>query len=356
MSGGRFILSMFGRFTHHHDSTGRLLRVTGLAAILFVLWSAPANAQEDRSSFGKGLALGLHHRDDSRTYARELREIAELGADSVCLLVSAHQADVTATRIALQNRAPSEERIVATIRRARDHGLEVLYMPIVLLETTRSDTEWRGSIEPADVDEWFDSYRAFIVRQAELAQEGGATSFSVGSELCSMEKYADRWRALIAAVRDAFDGPLLYSANWDHYRHIVWLDDLDLLGINAYHKMSEGGGRPSVEDMKARWAPILAEMKAWHERWGKPIVVTEVGYASQSGATDHPWDYTASETVDLQIQADAYRALFGSWNGKAWVSAIFIYDWWGEGGTNHTGYTARDKPAEAVLRAWFARD
>ena len=67
---------------------------------------------------------------------------------------------------------------------------------------------------------FFDNYRAFIRRYAELAQATGAYSFAVGAELSQLTgpDYRDQWLRVVDDARRHYRGPLVYAANWgeDH--------------------------------------------------------------------------------------------------------------------------------------------
>ena len=107
-------------------------------------------------------------------------------------------------------------------------------LPIVLLDQTNSSEDWRGVIHPTNWDAWWASYEQFVVSYAQLAQEAGVEMFSIGSELISTETMRERWLHVIAAVRKVYTGKVLYSANWDHYRQVVFWDALDAVGMTSY--------------------------------------------------------------------------------------------------------------------------
>lgn len=312
---------------------------------------------------GKGVVLGLYSKIEDYSYEAPVREIASLGADSVCFIVRGAMAGISSTEIDLGvGPVPSDDRVLKTIRQAQEAGLDVHLLPILVLRKTVGEGEWRGSIKPDSWDAWFESYRRFILHYARLAQEGGVSCFAVGSELCTSEKHEEHWRSIIREVRQVYKGSLLYSANWDHYQGVAFQDDLDYLGVTGYGKLHTEEEAASLEDahavesMKKRWLEIRGELVAWSRHWGKPIVLTEVGYASQKGITAHPWNYLASKKVDEKIQDQAYRALFEAWHDEPRLAGMFIFDWWGNGGPDDSGYTARGKLAEKRLRAWLRQE
>ena len=82
--------------------------------------------------------------------------------------------------------------------------------------------------------------------------------------------------------------------------------------------------------------------------------LTEVGYPSRDGAATRPWDYTAGGPIDLEEQRRCFAALIAAWDGRPELAGILVWNWWGEGGARDGDYTPRGKPAERLLRDWFA--
>src|SRR5690606_31839344 len=119
-------------------------------------------------------------------------------------------------------------------RQARASGLRVGVMPIVHL-LHREPHEWRGMLAPADgLDTWFARYSDEVRALATIAEREHVSRFVIGSELSSLEVYADRWRALALEIRARFSGTLTYSANWDRLDAVPFWDAVDEIGLTAY--------------------------------------------------------------------------------------------------------------------------
>ena len=84
--------------------------------LLLLVLFAPADLRAHelfREGLSKGFVLGLHAKSDDYTYEKELRQIAEMGARRILIVVSGYQDDVTSTEIALTNDGvPSRERVI----------------------------------------------------------------------------------------------------------------------------------------------------------------------------------------------------------------------------------------------------
>ncbi len=313
-----------------------------------------SGAEPDR--FAAGIALGLHFEEAGRSYEGYLWEVARTGADTVNLVFAWYQADIAATTIrARDGQSPTDADLVRTIRSAHALGLDVMLMPILRLDH-RGPGEWRGRLAPEDPDAWFAAYRTFILHYAAIAADEGVAWLSVGSELGSLEEREDAWRGLIDDVRATFSGQLTYSANWDRFERTPFWEALDAIGVSAYFELAESAEeRPDVAALEAAWAPAVAALGEVSASVGRPVLITEVGYVSQAAAAWHPWDYTQTGAVDLQVQRDLYRALAASFSDAEFLGGVFLWNWFGDGGSGDDGYTPRHKPAEQVIRAWYAR-
>ncbi len=354
--------------------TAKALWALGVAATaLMALWwsgqptptsppaaSAPAErlAQSDRVPW-RGLAIQVAsgHRP-LETYGPLLDEIAALGANTVLLSVAGHMEHATTQTIFIDARkAPAPEDFKALVRHARQVGLRTVVMPIVLLRNPRG-SEWRGVIEPPDWDDWWEQYTEFVLYFADIAREAPADALIVGSELVSTEKYTARWEKLIAAVRPRFwGGKLGYSANWDHFRPVEFWDQLDFIGMTSYFTLADHKN-PTVGDIVQKWEPIRKDILAWQRRIGKPILMTEVGWCSQEGAAMAPWNYYQNQKATpegLEEQRRLYEAFLNVWGDEPELLGVIWWEWDASpGGPEDFGYSPKAKPAEQVLRRWFA--
>ena len=309
----------------------------------------------DQGAFVRGVALGLFASDPGWDYGPMVEEIAARGATDVLVVVNAHQSDRFASDIASRpGQAPSSTTLARTLAQVRRAGMRAALMPVVRL-AERAPHEWRGVIAPADgLDVWFSAYRDFVLPLARIAAAEGAYRFVVGSELSSLEAHEGRWRALIGELRVAFPGKLTYSANWDHAAEVQFWDALDEVGLTAYFPVSEEAS-PSAAGMARAWRGPREEIAVLHARVGKPVLITEVGYASRPRAGARPWDDAGAAEPDLRVQQRLYRGFCDAF-AETRVSGFYVWNWFGFGGPRDAGFTPRGKPAATELAECFARE
>ena len=110
---------------------------------------------------------------------------------------------------------------------------------------------------------------------------------------------------------------------------------------------------PSVDELVEAWQPYVDRIEALHERTGKDVLFTELGYESQVGAAlEEP-----TGEVSQAAQATAYNAAFHAWSDAdfEWFQGIYWWDWSAEGLNSETedgSFRMAGKEAEGVLRYW----
>jgi hypothetical protein len=324
-------------------------------ALIAALWcaSAPAFAL-GKPPPERGVALGLFSSDPQYRYRMLLEEIRDLGATHVTIDWVWWQQDIAATEIRpVPGWSATQEQIVDALQTARELGLVATAFPIVrLIEVKPGD--WRGRIEPKDLERWWESYGKFISEAAEIAERTGAKRLSIGSEMLSREHERARWKALIDRVRmQAPDLELMYSANWDHFEPVTFWDLVDVVGLTAYWELTPDLDATEEELVRA-WKLITPKVIGFSQRLGRPIVFTEIGYPSLDGGAVWPWNETRKAPVDQEEQRRAYAAVVRAWSDVREVRGIYFWNWFGFGGPDDGDYTPRKKPAAAIVRDWYA--
>ena len=304
--------------------------------------------------FKAGIALGLFSRNVDYDYDELIQEIGEHGAGWVALFYNMYQRNGTSSSMGPLTRIRDQERIIRrSAEQAHRRGLKVLSFPVVLLRRPRED-EWRGNLAPRNVDRWFRNYGEHIVRLARLAEELKIEAFCVGSEFSSLELHGNRWRELIAQVRQVYSGEVIYSANWDHYQRMPFWNAVDAIGLSGYFELTRSTD-PSLEKLTEEWTRLRKTILAWRgrEQGSKPIVFTEIGYSNQDGTNMYPWDYAREAPPDPREQAMCYEAFIRAWHGQPGFGGAFFYNWFGFDSLTDTGYSPRGKPAAQLIKIWY---
>ena len=322
--------------------------------------SAPAPPEHTGAAVPwRGMSIQLRQGPGALdTYLPLVRDVAELGANTLLLSIAGYMEHARSQAIYVDAQCtPSRGDVLRIINEAHACGLRVVLMPIVLLKHPRG-SEWRGVIDPPRWDRWWQDYRDFVKHFADIATEAKVGAFIVGSELVSTEKHTQEWEVTVYTARAHYPrGMLGYSANWDHYKPVKFWHLLDFVGMTSYYTLADDPN-PTVAQIVDHWRPIHKEITDWLHATGKPLLLTEVGWCSQEGAATAPWNYyqnMKATPAGLEEQRRLYEAFLKVWDGTPSLLGVCWWEWTSDpGGADDYNYTPKNKPAEQVLRRWFA--
>ncbi len=247
----------------------------------------------------------------------------------------------------------TDEELTDIVKGAQEKGIKVVLKPhLDPIDFGMPGHEARGAFHPEDWDVWFEKYTDFILHYAKLSEELGIEILIIGTELdtATMEALDDygappdateRWRKMIGQIRQVYSGFLTYSVACEEGgegpSNIKFWDDLDFIGFEPYFGLTEKNN-PSIEEMKEAFDRAFDQYaKPLYEKYGKPVLLTEVNVYSFDGVNRDPIGLAVREQypgpdsienlpVDHQEQADYYEAFFQSVTERDWIKGCY---WWG---------------------------
>jgi hypothetical protein len=328
---------------------------------------ARAAPPSDGNEFQRGVCYahswGLLGREGygSATSARTVARLRELGVGWLSLTPFGYMVSPTSDEIRFGDAPGSEtdERLATEARRAHALGMKVALKPHVWVHRG----EWQGDLRWASDDDfrrWFASYFRFIRHHALLAARERFDLLVIGTELKSATaRDPAAWRALIGEVRKIYRGPITYAANWDEAEHVAFWDALDLVGVQAYAPIAARPS-PSLEELRAGWRKVAADLAALARRTNKRILFTELGYRATASAGLAPSTWPEADggaRYDGAHQADCYRAAFEAIGDQPWVAGVHVWKWFTDSRdeSGPTDFSPAGKPAESVLREFYQR-
>lgn len=339
----------------------RPLALLALLVLPLTLWAVRRMQARALVPQPRGIVLGLYAGVPDYDYAEELDRIAATGATCVSLqaiyrMDTGHSNEIRRHPTS----SPTEAALLQTFQQARVRGLRMMFFPTLNMRDEAENADWwRGNIAPDDWDLWWKNYTAFNVRLATLAQAGGVEWYSLGTEMASTHRFPDQWRRLAAAVRQVYQGKLVYSVNFDSHDSFTFGDCLDVIGINTYDPIAKYDDYPSTEQVRDAWWWVVYKARTLTARFQRPVMITEVGYPSVAHAHVGPWDFRTDKPLDLALQDHLLQGAFGVLRHWSDGDAVFYY-LYGEhlarkpvGGPDDRTYAVWGKPAEATLRQYF---
>lgn len=296
----------------------------------------------------------------SSTSDRSLEKLARLGVDSIAIVPYAFVNDPSGGGLSIPRGpgAETDEGVTHVLRAGKEKGMTVLLKPQIWVRRG-----WPGEIKPGsahDEDRFFNEYGRWMLHYALIAEENQVPILSIGCELARLTHgYRARWESLIRDLRAVYRGKLVYSANWgEEVEQVDFWPLLDYIGVDFYYPLSTEDS-PSDESLRRGIGQALARLHALAKRERKPVLLTEIGYAS----TRSPWKSPHSSDRYLvdepspEAQARLYDLAFTAIAEQtSWIRGMYWWKWPSDpdrGGLVDFGFTPKGKPAEEVVRRWY---
>ena len=218
-----------------------------------------------------------------------------------------------------------------------------------------------GQISMKSEQDWITfekSYETFILDYAQVASDSDFELFCIGTELNNFViSRPDYWKIVIQKIKKIYKGKITYAENWDTYKNVPFLNELDYIGIDAYFPLAKEK-TPTVFAIEKSWKPIKVAIKELSLKYHKPILFTEFGYQSKDFTTLEPWNHSTTNTVNLAAQKNALEALFTQYWNEKWFAGGFLWKWYdkkNDDGLTDTEYIVQNKPAQKLVADWYKK-
>ena len=342
-----------------------------LALAFFVLFSLVGIASPARSAPPQkeyAVALRATHGPDQLGNAatqRSMVEAKKAGVNTVVFIYEWCQKDQNASSMRSCPNTPSG----ASLRLAIHHAQALSLKTVVAIHQEAQNGVWRGKFCPQNRPQWFVNEQSMLIHVGQIAQVTHASEYIVGAEMpcLTLDSHdsanSSQWRSLIGHVRSVYSGLVSYTAqrdsNLDSYSEIdkidYW-DALDVIGASAYYPMKVTSP-VTVQKLQDQWEAI--DQRSYGplaQTWHKPIVMTEVGFRSVSGAHEDPYDWQRAGMLDLQEQARDYEAVLRFVRSSSNVMGVHLWEWNPDplaGGSKDKSYSPQGKPAQSVMHKFM---
>lgn len=251
----------------------------------------------------------------------------------------------------------STTHITTPLRWAHERGMSAMLIPHIAYWGTKFS--WRGEINFATPEEWnifFADYETWIVQMATLAESEHAEVFCVGLEFSYAQKYEERWRKIIAAVRGVYHGKVTYGANWNEYWEVKFWDALDYLGVLAYFPLTKTTD-PGSSEIAASWEKCCRELEKFSKRNGKQFLFVEVGYNESSRTAAEPWGFKTGGEHAEEIQARCIDVALDLPAKHPFIAGMYWWKWFADIPQHEKqNYTLQTPTIKALIRKHWKED
>ena len=337
-------------------------KLTAILSLILMLLSPLASTYSDIAipPMQKGMCYVTWDRNRFATQYSDasLEKLSSLGVDHISICTTHYQEEYNSTKIKSTEKTPSMKSIIHAIKKSHDLGIKVMLKPHIDLLDKYDGTYWRADIgfrKDEDWAKWFNEYKELIIKYAKVSEKFNVEIFCIGTELSFTTQRVKEWKEIIRNVREVYSGKIVYASNWDNFKNIEFWNELDYVGIDAYFPLTYSS-EPSIEDLKNGWKKWTSEIKTFQTVINKPVLFTELGYASTQHAPHTPWQGGTSGNADIDIQAKCYKAFFETiWN-QDWLAGVYWWKWdtnTRAGGKNNRQFTPQNKPAQNIIEAYY---
>lgn len=288
-----------------------------------------------------------------------LRRLRGLGANAAAIVPYTYftRGDLaTALPVLRRPTKENDESIVHAALEAKRLGMTVMVKPHI-------QGVWPGNVEMRSSSEWakfFDHYERWIRHYAMMAELNELEILCVGVELVKATVgREERWREMIGRLRKLYSGRLVYAANWgSELEQVSFWDALDYVGIDSYYPLTSAA-EPTDAELLQGARDVVDRIRQVRKRYRKPVLFTELGFASTEAPWQEPWKDHGERPLNLEHQARALEAMLEALDGEAWVHGVFLWKWPSGprfGGPHDKSFVLAGKPAERVIERWLSRE
>ena len=265
----------------------------------------------------------------------------------------------------------SSPDLVDTIQKAHEQGLKVALNPKPNFnnnETASCDTEpcptagdlwWQeGARDFSWWLVWFKHYQTFLMNYAELAAQTGTETLIVGGDWLNPAlpngilfdgqpsgvpaDAEQRWRTLLAEIRQKFPGIILWSlSEKDVQTPPPFLDAVDGILIDwPANPASSDTPAISPSELATQFGELMdGPIKDLQMTSGKPVIIA----------------LSAPSNPGLDYQLNNYQAMLEDINQRDWISGFISSDYYPVARIQDQSASIHGKPAENLLQNWFTR-
>ena len=270
-----------------------------------------------------------------------------------------------------------DEFYAALIDAAHARGLKVLQHEQDAPDFTMQHDFEQWNVARRTPEYWdagFTAWQPGMVERAARAERFGIDMFSpyVWADDTFLPdiypEYADRWREMIAAIREVYSGKVALAMMFFRPDLLTFIDELDAVIVNfdgtAFPGQLKDPEDPSVAEIVAAAEDEFGWLREYFSESGVAIYFQISSASSNGQVVSEDLALRATFKVDFQEQVIYYEALFQIAASEAWVEGVWVstVNWFDQykreeefayfDETLHGN--PRSKPAEKVMALWFS--
>jgi len=315
---------------------------------------------------------------------RSLAYVSDVGANVILVdwMVAFNADGSIVPQSSPSSREPARPDILAIVERAHRLGLAVFLKPhIGFPDSFENRMHYNSDLAQFAMPRFFADWTNYLVALGEDAARTGVEGVIIGTEFTGFDANdCDRWSALIAKLRTAYDGIVGYNALFNVQSRLANVDrvcfwsEIDLIGLSLYVPLSKNDRAPLAE-LIAAWrnnpwgdvVDVIGYLQSLSSRFGKPVMAMEAGYQSAQGGLFDVGAIGTPRLPDTTVQVLGLTSMFEALraNRGPWLAGLSIWSafppyfdptnqalgpWYAQ------GYMPNGKPGTDVIRKYYTSD
>ncbi len=323
----------------------------------------PGEIRQAEISYHRGMTFAhegyqVYNGYGSRQAEQSLAHLAELGCNAISIVPYTGTGNPQSIEPLRWSRGAGSENDASVI--LSHHATQALGMKTMLKPQVWVRGGWPGDVNMANEAEWevwFDQYHRWIRHYALLAEIHNMDILCLGTEFrYATLKHPERWRDLVHKIRHIYRGTITYAANWgEEIENLGFADALDFVGVNFYYPLSSLD-LPTDEEMTSTMEKHLRDLDAQSAKWGKPYVLTEIGFRNIIAPWKTPHAAAQNAGVSEKDQARCYQIVLESLQNHPQCRGLYWWKWPSDLSyprRNLTCFTPFQRQAEEILRSYY---
>ena len=243
-------------------------------------------------------------------------------------------------------------------------------------------SEYETELDPDNKEEFFYNWKTKVLKPLidEIAIPYHVDVFNVATSFSKLEYMEDEFCDMIDYVRKYYKGLVTYrtsfwvTTNWGYESSMEEQNQLkreyeeklnnklfskvDFISIASYFELTDNeintvDNLVNAIDSSQRYERkqrIEDEIRAFNEKWQKPIFFGELGFPRTEGATIEPWDPYRSSVINTKEQANGFEAYKIAYAHEPWFLGFSVFAI-GNQGEDKMYYPGEE--ATEVIRSWY---
>ncbi|HUV28580.1 MAG TPA: hypothetical protein VMW34_14565 [Anaerolineales bacterium] len=276
---------------------------------------------------------------------------------------------------------------------AKSYGLRIAYHPNPNFLTDKDEWWMSSTLDFAWWQVWFERYSNFILSFADKAQMDGASGLVLGGEWVSPAlpggllpdgspsgvpaDAEQRWREIVAEVRNRFDGTLFWAlpATNDRINAPPFIEDLDHVYLLWSRPLSQDSEDTQAQLQTAAAEYLDQEVFLLDISLEMPITIAAAYPSAEGGLQgclftasgedqtactnprllEPPYPDNPSIQLDLDQQSAAYSALLQVINERDWIDGFVSRGFYPPAQLQDKSASIYGKPSQEILSSWYSR-